>query len=133
LIVKNYQVLSNGNIICSNKSDELVIKTKSNKPIKNVSPNIKKIRFHSRCEGNPELILDDNLTIETIDLSKKNFYSEQLENLPPQLENLYLNDWYYKKIINFPKYLKILSCPDYFYYKHVFSNKKQHQLVFLYY
>lgn len=108
-----------GNICCLYKSNVLIINknsNKSNKPIKNLHPRIKKIVFSSQFTGNPKLLLDDNLTIETIDLSKKIYYSEELENLPPSLINLYLNHGYNKIIKNFPKSLKILQCSDDFYF-----------------
>ena len=108
-----------GNIFYLDKSNILIINTKSNKsnkPIKNVHPRIKKIVFSSQFAGNPKLLLDNNLMIETIDLSKKLYYSEELENLPPKLKNLYLNNGYNKIIKNFPQNLKILHCSDDFYF-----------------
>lgn len=107
-----------GNIFYQNKSEILIINTSSNKPIKNTNINIKKIKFHSRCVGNPHLLLDNNYTVETIDLSHKPLII-QLENLPPKLENLYLSCSHSNIVYNFPKYLKILKCSDYFYFNQI--------------
>ncbi len=82
-----------GNILFSDNSEVLNINTKSDEPIKNLNPKINKILFNSNCTGNPPLILYDNLSVRTIDLSKKYYYREELENLPPKLENLYLEPW----------------------------------------
>jgi len=105
-----------GNIFCLDKSTVLIINTTSNKPIKNLHPRIKKIKFHPNSKCYPKLLLDDNLTIETIDLSKIFYYTEELENLPPRLENLYLSDVKNKLIKNFPQNLRILECGDEFYF-----------------
>lgn len=89
----------------------------NNISIKNVNSKIKKIIFDSNCDGNPQLLLDDNLTIETIDMRKKYYYDGSLEHLPPKLINLYLNNSIWKKIENFPQSLKNLNCTDEFYFR----------------
>ncbi len=107
-----------GNIFSSNNSEELVITNSiSNKPIKNLNVRIKKIKIHSDCIGKTQLLLDDNLSVESIDLSSNSFYVESLERLPPKLQILLLNYQYHNKINNFPQNLKELKCTDYFYFE----------------
>ena len=40
-----------------------------------------------------------------------------MENLPPILKNLHLDNCNYKKINNFPQYLELLKCSDEFYFR----------------
>ena len=93
-------------------SNEYIIN--NNKAIKNLNNNITKIKFDSRCDAHPKILLDDNITVETIDLTKSSFYSESLEHLPP-----ILNDRIWKKINNFPQSLESLRCSDEFYFRQI--------------
>ena len=62
-------------------------------------------------------MLDDNLTVETIDLKHTSLYSESLERLPPNLKNLFLNDMICENILNFPNKIENLKCSDEFYFR----------------
>ena len=108
-----------GNIISSIESDELVINYQLNEPIKNIPERIKKIKFHSNCTGKLQISLKNNLTVESIYLSKLNTHIESLENLPCMLKHLYLNNIYYKKINNFPCNLEILECTYEFFFRQI--------------
>jgi hypothetical protein len=70
-----------------------IYKVKNNKPIQNLPSNITKIIFNSNYK--PKILLDDNVNIETIDLTKIYFYDETLEHLPPMLKKLKLPSSYY--------------------------------------
>lgn len=100
-----------------NKSNMLIINSTSKKSIKILnSANIKTVKFLCKCFNHLKLLLDNNLSIETIDLSNKDFYDAKLENLSPMLKNLYLNNEYNKLINNFPQSLTVLECNDDFYF-----------------
>ena len=104
-----------GNIFFTNLSDELVVKSPYEKPIKDIGEKIKKITFDSKCYENPKILLSDNFTVETICFLKKYSYHGSLENLPPNLINLFLTNNYYARINNFPPFLQVLYCSDEFF------------------
>lgn len=99
-----------GQFFSSHTTDTYVIK--NNKPIQNLPSNITKIIFNSNHK--PKILLNDNVNIESIDLSKNYFYDETLEYLPQMLKKLKLPSSYYKKIYNFPSNLEQLYCGDEF-------------------
>jgi hypothetical protein len=52
----------------------LVINKNLNRPIKNLDTSITKIKFNPNCFEDPQLLLSDNQTVKSIDLSKKYYY-----------------------------------------------------------
>ena len=107
------------------ENDTYIVKT--NEPITNLDIKITKIKFDSYRKV--QILLDNNLTVETIDLTKCSFYRESLEHLPPKLKNFLSNNTIWKKIENFPQYLESLTCSDEFYIRQTKIPKTLKKLI----
>lgn len=105
-----------GNFISDDNTQEdlLIIKSR-HETIKKLNPKIKKIIFNSSSEcERTKILLNDNLYVQSIDLSKLSYY-EDLNELPSNLKKLFLPRNYNKKIKTIPKKLEELNCScDYY-------------------
>lgn len=105
-----------GNFICNDitQGDLLIIKSK-HETIKKLNPKIKKIIFEnsSNCE-HTKILLNDNLYVQSIDLSAL-LYHEHLDELPSGLVKLYLPRDYNIIIKTIPKKLEELRCSCVYY------------------
>lgn len=100
-------------------SDLNILIIENNEIIQNLNPKVKEIIFYNKnfdlCSKS-KILLEDNLTVETINFIKCDYYDLELNKLPKNLKNLYLPDSYKEKIQNFPTKLEKIMCSGKFYY-----------------